>query len=149
MNRENLIKLHRDTCEKCLKIMEQKNQDYAGGTGDPFSNFRASEVLGIPAELGILMRSMDKFKRIQTFVKDGSLAVKNESVFDSIEDVINYMVLLKGLIMSRQLAASPPQFGNAMLSPAMKRELAREMPKSIHHEAELRASVEQIIPPHL
>ena len=78
--------------------MRAKNHDYSGGTGDPFTNFTAGEILGISGELGILLRSLDKFQRIRAFVETGNLAVKTESVDDAIEDVINYMILLKGLI---------------------------------------------------
>lgn len=106
MTRDELFKLHEETTAKCLGIMRQKNQDYSGGTGDPFTNFLAGEILGISGELGILLRSLDKFQRIRAFVETGSLAVKSESVDDAIEDVINYMILLKGLIKHKQEAFS-------------------------------------------
>ena len=102
MTRDELFKLHEETTAKCLGIMRQKNQDYSGGTSDPFTNFLAGEVLGIQGELGILLRSLDKFQRIKAFVETGTLAVKSESVDDAIEDVINYMILLKGLIKHKQ-----------------------------------------------
>lgn len=102
MNRQQLLELHNATCGKAWEIMKSKNQDYAGGSDDPFANFRVSEMFGIPGELGILMRCTDKFKRIESFVRTGTLAVKAESVDDAIEDVINYMILLKGLIESRK-----------------------------------------------
>lgn len=97
MTREELFQLHLDTTAKCLAIMKKKNADYSGG-GGPFENFIAGEVIGVDAELGILMRSLDKFQRIRSFVHNGELQVKEESVDDAIEDVINYMILLKGLI---------------------------------------------------
>lgn len=102
MTREDLLQLHKDTCSKAFGIMEAKNHDYTGGSPDPFANFRATEMLGIPAELGILARCLDKFQRIKSFVVKGELKVKGESVDDAIEDVINYMVLLKGVIKERQ-----------------------------------------------
>ena len=102
MTRDGLFQLHKDTCEKCLKIMEKKNHDYSGGTSSPFENFLAGEILGISGELGILMRSLDKFQRIRSFADTGKLMVTNESVDDAIEDVINYMILLKGLIKHKQ-----------------------------------------------
>jgi len=101
MTREELLKLHRETCEKAYSIMEAKNHDYTGGSDDPFANFRATEMLGVPAEIGILMRCLDKFQRVRSFVANGTLKVKGESVNDAIEDVINYMVLLKGVITER------------------------------------------------
>jgi hypothetical protein len=104
MNRSELIKMHEQITTECRQIMEAKNRDYAGGKDDPFSNFKAATVLGIEPEMGLLLRCMDKFKRIQAFVNTGTLAVKEEPVDDAIKDVINYMVLLKGLIEDRKAA---------------------------------------------
>jgi hypothetical protein len=101
LDREDLLNLHTHTTDECRKIMEAKNKDYTGGSEDIFANFRAGEILGIPAELGILLRSLDKFQRIKAFVVNGELAVKDESVNDAIADVINYMILLKGIIHER------------------------------------------------
>jgi hypothetical protein len=103
MNRKELLEMHKETCEAARSIMEAKNADYTGGNegDDPFANFRATEMLGIPAELGVLTRCLDKFQRIKSFVKNGTLQVKSESVEDAIQDVINYMILLQGIIRTR------------------------------------------------
>lgn len=101
MTRQELLDLHGTTCNKAFSIVEAKNADYTGGSDDPFANFRATEMLGVPAEIGILTRCLDKFQRIRSFTVNGTLAVKGESVDDAIEDVINYMVLLKGVIKDR------------------------------------------------
>jgi len=108
--RKDLIKLHQETCDSCRQVLINKNHDYSGGIDDPFANFNASEFIGIPPELGILMRCMDKFKRIQAFVNTGTLKVKSESVEDAIDDSINYLILLKGLIRSKQLTRSSEQY---------------------------------------
>lgn len=100
--RDQLLKLHITICDAARDIMSAKNRDYAGGGGDPYANFRASEILGIPPELGLLMRCMDKFKRIESFVRTGTLHVKGEPVDDAIRDVVNYMILLAGLIAERK-----------------------------------------------
>ena len=100
MTPDELIKMHEETCEKCRGIMRKKNADYTAGAGT-FANFMAGEVIGVQAELGILMRCIDKFQRIRSFAIQGQLQVQEESVDDSIEDVINYMVLLKGVIRER------------------------------------------------
>tara|TARA_Y100000385_G_scaffold287324_1_gene351350 strand:- start:413 stop:799 length:387 start_codon:yes stop_codon:yes gene_type:complete len=98
MTKEELFKLHEETCRVCLETVKKKNADYTGGADNPFANFLAGEVLGVEGEVGILLRSLDKFQRVKAFVENGTLAVKSESVDDAIEDVINYMILLKGLI---------------------------------------------------
>ena len=100
MTRSDLIELHKGLTEHDISILEAKNQDYAHGN-DPFANFRASEAMGVPGEIDILMRCIDKFKRIQAFVERGDLKVQNEPVDDAILDVINYMILLQGMIMDR------------------------------------------------
>lgn len=96
-----LMALVDETNAACREIMRRKNHDYTSGSGDVLANFRASEVLGVPPAKGILLRSLDKFKRIQTFVEQGTLKVKGESVKDAIMDVINYMHLLHYLIEER------------------------------------------------
>ena len=48
--------------------------------------------------IGILLRCIDKFKRIQTHVEKGSLLVQGEGVDDAIKDVINYMHLINGIL---------------------------------------------------
>lgn len=81
--------------------MRAKNQDYTAG-GGPFSNFRHAEALGVAAELGLLIRVMDKLMRMHTFIRNGTLTVKGESVEDAILDVINYMVLLAGMVEEKR-----------------------------------------------
>lgn len=106
MNREELLQLHETTCQAARTIMSAKNQDYAGGKDDPFGNFRGAVFLGVAPEIGLLMRCMDKFKRIEAFVNTGTLAVKDEPVDDAIRDVINYMILLAGLVSERRAQQS-------------------------------------------
>lgn len=92
-----LLSLVEETNAQCLEIMRQKNHDYTSGSKDVLANFRASQAIGVHPGLGILIRSMDKFKRIQTFIEQGTLAVNSESVQDAVSDVINYMHLLNFL----------------------------------------------------
>ena len=98
MTKEELLALHTATMTACRAIMEKKNADYTGGSDDPFANFRVAEVMGVPAESGILLRVMDKMQRIKSFIAKGELQVENESAEDACDDIINYMVLIKGLM---------------------------------------------------
>lgn len=100
MSREQLLELHQRLTRECQEIMQAKNADYTGG-GDVFANFRMTETLGIPAELGILIRMMDKIQRVRSFVVNGELKVKEESVTDALQDIINYAVLCAGVICDR------------------------------------------------
>jgi len=104
MTREELIKLHEDTCNAARKTMIIKNQDYSceSVNESPFSNFTGSEALGIEPVMGIMLRVFDKMKRIQAFSANGTLSVENESVHDAIEDILNYVILAKGIIISRE-----------------------------------------------
>lgn len=98
MTIEELLALHKETCDASRNIMRAKNADYTAGSADPFANFRASEAVGVPGVLSILVRSLDKFQRIRSFVVRGKLEVKDESVDDAIQDVINYMILAQGML---------------------------------------------------
>ena len=99
--RDELIKLQLDTFEKCRLIMKKKNADYCHGN-DPYKNFRSSTIFGVNPIHGILLRVMDKIERINTFAIKGSLEVEDESFADSCDDIINYMVLIKGFVTAEQ-----------------------------------------------
>jgi len=100
MTKSELAAYFDKTMERCREILIAKNTDYATGD-DPFANFRAAKTIGIEPEMGIMLRSMDKFKRIQAFLQTGMLAVKKETVQDAVDDVINYMILLGGMLKER------------------------------------------------
>jgi hypothetical protein len=93
--------------DEAYALMESKNHDYRGGSGDPFANFRRSVELGVEPEVGLLMRMLDKIQRIKTFATKGELAVKGEPVWDAIVDIINYAVLCYGLLIERGRAQKP------------------------------------------
>ena len=43
----------------------------------------------------------DKMSRISTFLNKGELSLQNESVQDAIVDIINYSVILAGLLKDK------------------------------------------------
>jgi propanediol dehydratase large subunit len=45
---------------------------------------------------------MDKMKRIGSFVENGELMVKDESVLDTLQDLANYSCLMAGYILSEK-----------------------------------------------
>lgn len=101
MTRQQLFELHTNICMEALELMKKKNNDYANGV-DPFLNFRRAEYLGFStAELGVLIRMTDKMSRISTYLNKGELSLQNESVQDAIVDIINYSVILAGLLKDR------------------------------------------------
>jgi hypothetical protein len=85
-------------------IMMEKNHDYRGGSGDPYANFRGSEILGIHPIIGVLLRTQDKIMRIRTYVEKGMLKVKGEGIKDALVDTRNYMGLIWGLIKEEENA---------------------------------------------
>lgn len=101
LTKESLPALYENFLEKILETLQAKNHDYTGSE-DPFANFRASEVYGVDARKGILLRAQDKFMRINTHIEKGKLMVEGEGVEDAIADVIGYMLLLYGLESERK-----------------------------------------------
>ena len=110
MTLEELLKLHKETTDKCREIMEVKNNDYTGGkeANDVFANFRCSTILDVHPVTGIMMRVMDKIQRIKTFTNDGQLSVSGETVDDACEDIINYAILAKAMFRQERQQEKPP-----------------------------------------
>ena len=99
--REILFQLQRDTFQSCENIIKAKNADYADD-GDPYSNFRSASLFNVHPATGILLRVMDKIQRIKSFIEKNKLEVQGESFEDACDDIINYMVLIKGYIKDNQ-----------------------------------------------
>lgn len=89
--------------KKIRTILIAKSNDYNDylqqGEVDLLSNFKSSRLIGIHPVTGLLLRVLDKIKRIQTFVQKGRLSVQDEGVVDALMDVIGYMTLLYCLII--------------------------------------------------
>lgn len=82
---------------KGIETMIKKNQDYAGSNEaeGAMKNFKVSaEVSHIPMSKGILVRLMDKMTRIGNLIHTNNAAVKDESIFDTLQDAINYSAIL-------------------------------------------------------
>ena len=99
MTSKELLQLHDDTCNACKAIMKQKNSDYTGGKGatDVFANFNASKMLGIHPVQGLLLRVIDKIQRIP-----------NETVEDACDDIVNYAILAKAMLMEERSQIEQP-----------------------------------------
>jgi hypothetical protein len=72
-------------------IVAVKNADY-GNADDPFANFKGATALGIPVEVGMLVRMSDKFIRIRNLLDRP--AATDESVRDTLIDLANYSLIL-------------------------------------------------------
>ena len=93
-----LLQSLKRTYDECLKIAEAKNSDYAS-CENPFSNFELCQRFGVSVESGIIVRICDKISRITNLTnKDHVIAVSDESLYDTINDAINYLGILKSYI---------------------------------------------------
>jgi hypothetical protein len=88
--------------DEIKQLHDQKNHDYAND-GDPLSNLRECEAMGVPALTGVLVRLTDKWSRIKQLVSGKT--PKNESLRDSLVDNAVYSLLDE---MSSAPAAAPP-----------------------------------------
>lgn len=111
MNGDDLLKFHLVFCHRAYQLCELKNHDYAGATGSqPFRNFESVEALGIAyTETGFLVRMTDKLNRLVTYTNDGKLAVTNESVVDTLLDLINYSILFAAYMQKKAGFVSSPE----------------------------------------
>lgn len=104
MTTQEFLKNIEATFEKCLRTAKSKNADYAG-VGDPFKNFNSSEYVGVPIPRAILVRMMDKMARISNLL-DKEANVKEESITDTLEDLINYAAILKAYLYEKRETTS-------------------------------------------
>ena len=94
MNAEELFKIAEDTFKSCLDTMNKKNHDDSRGE-DALRNFKMVEYVNLTdIQTGVMVRLCDKFTRLSNLLH-AEAAVKEESVNDTIDDSINYLVLLK------------------------------------------------------
>jgi hypothetical protein len=120
MHRDDLLNLHDETCAKARGIMEAKNNDYTGGkqATDALANFKSASALGLHPVTGLLLRAQDKLMRIRSFVADGSLRVTGETVTDACDDLLNYAILCKALLLEEmQEKVSKIQYGARLETP--------------------------------
>ena len=82
------------------KLHADKNSNYAED-GDPLSNLRECERMGVPAHIGVAIRLTDKFSRYTQLLK-GKKDRVGESVFDTLLDIAVYSLLSIILIKEQQ-----------------------------------------------
>lgn len=97
---EDLLKYHEAICFEARSLMKAKNTDYA--KDKIFGNLDVCEQVGLcSTEYGILIRIFDKLSRLKN-VLQAEAQVKDESIHDTLVDVINYAVLVSAKIESRK-----------------------------------------------
>lgn len=90
--KEFLVELKK-SYENNIKISERKNSDYAT-SDDAFKNFKACEMIGVPAAVGILVRMTDKLIRVSNLLNQPA-KVNDEKITDTLSDLANYAMILK------------------------------------------------------
>lgn len=93
MKTKDFLKHLKQTFNNCYLVAEQKNKDYAN-SDDPFKNFKMSEQVGVSPDRAILVRVSDKLSRISNLL-DRKGVVSDERIEDTIDDMINYLAILK------------------------------------------------------
>lgn len=83
------------------ELHSRKNHDYAG-IGNPLRNFYKCKEMGLTPFQGIMVRLSDKWSRLESFLKQGTLEVKDESVKDTLMDNAVYS-LLATILLDEQL----------------------------------------------
>lgn len=90
-----LIKLHNEICNAAMVTMGAKNNDYATNE-DAFKNFRRF------GPKGILVRLDDKLCRLENIANQKEMRVSNETLRDTVEDAINYLILFYAMVTDEQ-----------------------------------------------
>lgn len=104
-NKNVLITDMEATFKKCLETAKKKNADYSGAIEpDPFKNLRGSNFVGVSPERAILVRMMDKMSRISNLLAQDA-NVKEESITDTLEDMVNYSAILLSYIKNNRNTA--------------------------------------------
>ena len=100
---EDYLRDFKAITDKMYEITKAKNSDYSGNSEEPFKNFTMVETMGFATtEQGFCTRLTDKFMRIASFVKNGTLQVKDESVEDTLLDAANYCLLFICYLRSKR-----------------------------------------------
>ena len=94
--------------ETIKNLHDAKKHDY--GNADIFANFRLSELAGIPAWQGSVVRMGDKYSRISNFIKKGDFKFKEESIKDTLMDMAIYSLITIVLYEEEMFNAHVKQF---------------------------------------
>ncbi len=80
-------------------VHKRKAAGYSGmGQPDTWKNFREAENWGLSPSQGCTMRVGDKYRRAQNLLKDPDNDQVGESLFDTLTDLANYVLILVCLL---------------------------------------------------
>jgi len=98
MNKDELKLFLVELFQRMLKILLEKNHDYTSDSDNALANFDAAKDFGVDSKRGLAVRLGDKFGRLKTYFKGGSLLVQGEGVEDTLLDIIGYASLMLAAI---------------------------------------------------
>ena len=90
------------TFAKCMAIARKKNHDYAG-PDDPIKNFRFF------GSYGVVVRLSDKLMRVINFARTKRMEVEDESIKDTLRDIINYAAIALYLMEGEYTQCGPEE----------------------------------------
>lgn len=91
--------------EAMAALHSRKNHDYAG-KADPLRNFKKAELQGIEPWRGVLLRMSDKWSRLESFAKQDTCMVEDETIEDTLLDNAIYSLLC--IILRRERKEDKP-----------------------------------------
>jgi hypothetical protein len=100
-NRSRFVSSMTNNALGALELVISKTKDYAT-IDDPYRNFRMSESVGVSVEKGILVRMCDKLSRIGNLIENDHNSVKDESIEDTLIDIMNYSNILLCYIQEKR-----------------------------------------------
>ena len=96
----NFLQQSQQLLNRCLQRLATKNSEYSDNQ-DAFANFKlAAQIAGIPAEKTLLALLGMKFSRLHQLTAKGKQS-KSENVEETLVDIINYTLLLRGILEER------------------------------------------------
>jgi hypothetical protein len=103
MNNKAFMEMTRRRMDRCLKVLDPKEREYARG-GDRFHNFRrAGEILARTPEDALLGMAVKHLTSIMDMAKDAGSGVfiDPKQLDEKFNDIHNYLFLLEGLLQER------------------------------------------------
>lgn len=99
----DLLAFHEFLTDAARSLMVRKNNDYAGSSGtQPFKNFELCSAMGLTTtEVGMAVRLSDKIQRLSHLLSGQKMLVTDESLRDTLLDIINYTVLIGAYVDSK------------------------------------------------
>lgn len=84
--------------EEMADLHRRKSAGYVGDDQDVWRNFRGTEVFGVPAYIGALIRMSDKWLRVQSLVSDPANEQVGEALEDTLKDLAAYALIVVCLL---------------------------------------------------